>query len=885
MLYGSAYSGADGLASLYRIDPSSGAFALIGPIGYQRVSAMDFGPDGRLYGVGERNDGSNTSVLIVIDTATGAGREIGPTNVAALGFGDVVADISFRRSDGRLYAYVEAGDGMATIDPATGGASALGPTGISDAGNGIAFGRSNVLYQAGVSSLTTIHQVTGAKAVVAPLSFLGFPGGFLRVNGMDAEPASGILFGSVNAGAGGGGPSYLATVETSGAVTHIGPTVSGLDAIAWQPNRCATTLYGVTHSTPLNASTLHRIDPNTGVAAAVGPIGFNGVGGMDFHPTTQVLYAVGKRPMTQTDVLLTIDPGTGVGTEVGPLLNAGLGAGGGGLFDVSFRSDGRLFLTAFDPGQVFKLFTVNLASGLATALGNTGVSGGGNALGFTQADSLFQASTLFPNTTLYQMNQTTGAGSLSTATAYAGFPPPASGYRLNAMDVDPSSGVPFVAVNDGTSGSGPNYLGTLNVRTGRIDRIGLTAPGLDALAWRSGCDDGDACTVDACVRCEDAELYGSAFSGQNGLATLYRINPASGAAVAIGPIGYERVSALEYDEVTGILYGTGERNDGSNTNVLLTIDPSTGAGTEVGPTNVAALGFGTVESDLSFRNSNGRLYAYIEAGDGVATINPATGAAATVGPTGISDLGNGLEFSRGDLLFQAGAGSLTTINQSTGAKTIVAPLTFVGFPPLGFPRINAMDVNCAGTMYASVNDGGGGAGPNYLATVNLATGVVTHLGSTVGGLDAIAWRTTRGFCRTTFVDTDSDNVCDALDCAPGDPTAFSVPGEVSITTVNKTGPATAEYLHLNAGGGSGTVHDAVADFLTGLPVGPGGGGELSACGYTGTVVTFSGNPAASTGYWLVIRGHNACGPGGYGNTHANPGPPLNGPPRTTTTCP
>ena len=112
-----------------------------------------------------------------------------------------------------------------------------------------------------------------------------------------------------------------------------------------------------------------------------------------------------------------------------------------------------------------------------------------------------------------------------------------------------------------------------------------------------------------------------------------------------------------------------------------------------------------------------------------------------------------------------------------------------------------------------------------------------------------------------------------------------MPVEVTIVSVQKTGPTDAQYVHTNAGGGSGSVHDMVADTFSNLPVGPGGGSEFALCGYSGASFTLPSNPPPNQGWWLVFRGRNACGPGSYGNTHTNPGPPLNGPPRASTTCP
>ena len=66
------------------------------------------------------------------------------------------------------------------------------------------------------------------------------------------------------------------------------------------------------------ASSLHRVNPQNGLATLVGAIGFDVVGEMAFHPLTGVLYAVGQRPSDGAAVLITIDPATGAGTAIGP---------------------------------------------------------------------------------------------------------------------------------------------------------------------------------------------------------------------------------------------------------------------------------------------------------------------------------------------------------------------------------------------------------------------------------------------------------------------------------------------------------------------------------------------------------------------------------------
>ena len=61
----------------------------------------------------------------------------------------------------------------------------------------------------------------------------------------------------------------------------------------------------------------------------------------------------------------------------------------------------------------------------------------------------------------------------------------------------------------------------------------------------------------------------------DGLSTLHQIDPRTGEATEIGPIGFERVPRLSKTN-RGTLYATGERDDGSDAVVLITTDLETG---------------------------------------------------------------------------------------------------------------------------------------------------------------------------------------------------------------------------------------------------------------------------------------------------------------------
>src|SRR6185436_13384491 len=137
----------------------------------------------------------------------------------------------------------------------------------------------------------------------------------------------------------------------------------------------AQTLFGATgrNSQFVATSDFYRIDPTTGTATLVGPMGFSSVSGMAFHPTTGVLYAVGFDGLTH--VLLTIDKVTGVGTLVGPTnVFIASGCSSDRVSDISFRSDGTLYAYAETCDQ---LGVINTSTGAFTLVGATGQSDSG----------------------------------------------------------------------------------------------------------------------------------------------------------------------------------------------------------------------------------------------------------------------------------------------------------------------------------------------------------------------------------------------------------------------------------------------------------------------------------------------------------------------------
>lgn len=246
ILYGAA-SGGIAPSALYVIDPATGAATPVGDsaaIGFINVGALAFHPvTGVLYGA------AATGELIAIDTATGVGTLVGPTVNTSTNFG--LMDLSFRKSDGDLFLMAlesgqfEVGIALFAVDVATGYATLVGGPHILAGGNALAFDGQDTLFHstqaaplAGRGTLYTMNPATGLDTPLVGLSYQGFPINpgpqDPRLNAMDFEPVTGVLYVSANYGTDGVGGNYLATLDrATGNVVNIGRSVDTLDALAW----------------------------------------------------------------------------------------------------------------------------------------------------------------------------------------------------------------------------------------------------------------------------------------------------------------------------------------------------------------------------------------------------------------------------------------------------------------------------------------------------------------------------------------------------------------------------------------------------------------------------------------------------------------------------
>lgn len=237
-------------------------------------------------------------------------------------------------------------------------------------------------------------------------------------------------------------------------------------------------------------------------------------------------------------------------------------------------------------------------------------------------------------------------------------------------------------------------------------------------------------------------LYASRSGG--GAGELYIISSANGALVQdIGPLNDVTglnypITGLAFSPLTGVLYGS-TGNSGATDAMLVTIAPATARVTVVGPFAAGPVNSGgtpATMADLDF-DSAGNLYGIGSiGGPQLYSINTATGKATVIGSTGLtSTSGGGVAVSAGGTIFGTPTSSrFGTYNSSTGAYTNIAAPTL----PLGgaFAAL-AFD---GGTLYGlDLGPGSGGTEATALVTIDQGTGAVTNLGSSVLGLDAIAF--------------------------------------------------------------------------------------------------------------------------------------------------
>lgn len=272
-IYGTAFTDFDAVSgsSLVGFNVNNGgAGTIIAPIGtaalgcdVRGVSAVEFSPDGTLYGIARMRCGAPTTPIITqlvtlscqptngVILATVVGNTYINTIAAFLTDIPYISDLDFD-SHGRLYAYVKTvgnsvNEQLGTINILTGLYTPIGFVNYADEpGGGLAslvFPDPNSLYQAG----TNLHHLDVNTGTALSTQALIFPAGQTpadidpRVRAMDRDPLESLTFVNIQYGA----PPFLTpTASYLGLLDRSTATVSYLNPAA--PIAAPTGLRGIT---------------------------------------------------------------------------------------------------------------------------------------------------------------------------------------------------------------------------------------------------------------------------------------------------------------------------------------------------------------------------------------------------------------------------------------------------------------------------------------------------------------------------------------------------------------------------------------------------------------------------------------------------------------
>ncbi len=300
VLHGTTWSSVDDM-ELWQLDPWAATAVMVGvSAGPSLEGSLAYDPaTDRFYAV-RQEWGTTTQELIWIDPDTGVATLVG---FLGLGLQTDISGLTFL-PDGTLVAYDPRGSlpsRLLEIDKTTAAVTVIGDIGDVDSGSsqgGLAYDAdTDTLYMSNTAELWSIDPATGAGTLIGPhgivdqidgLSVLPDPcliGIDLTSTLFDIDPVSGA----------GTTPRFLGESKFGGlAMNEFGE------------------LFG-TRTAPIPE--LYSIDPSTGTATLIGPLGIlHEEGGLDFDPGSGELFGVGG-----VSELFQIDTTTGAATIVGTL--------------------------------------------------------------------------------------------------------------------------------------------------------------------------------------------------------------------------------------------------------------------------------------------------------------------------------------------------------------------------------------------------------------------------------------------------------------------------------------------------------------------------------------------------------------------------------------
>jgi len=410
------------------------------------------------------------------------------------------------------------------------------------------------------------------------------------------------------------------------------------------------------------------------------------IGGINGHPlvtfgsTTTGLYGVGNTGSFTVATLFSINPETGAMTTIGPLGASAVPNGQDAYAALSVGSS-TLYLEYNST-----LFTINTTTGAATQVGTT------------SSNEYLSTVPLFENGTYYAgygngigtINVTTGQ--ITPGSAISGGPGSLVGLAPDPLPA--GTPPPMLTANAymlTTQAQGnQNPFGIVDLNSGAFTLIGnMGNGGFDGLGVANG----------------------TMYTEQNGL--LYSVNTATANLTLIGGVT-GNPALVTFGSTTTGLYGVG--NTGSFTvATLFSVNPQTGAVMAIGPLGASAVPNG---EDAYVTLSVGSPTLYLEYNSTLFTINTTTGAATQVGTTSTNTyLTNSLLLEYGTYYVATGNG-IATINIATGQIDPHSSIFGPGGSPVALAPMPLTTPTPAVTLVANAEGGAATISPNLWVEIN-----------------------------------------------------------------------------------------------------------------------------------------------------------------------
>ncbi|MEZ5465229.1 MAG: hypothetical protein R3F22_08425 [Lysobacteraceae bacterium] len=189
--------------TLYRVDLANGQATFIGPVNFNDVDGLAFGPDGTLYGVADATAGSGSGIsdlLIRIDTGSGAGTLIAPlAGLANTGPGGSLDYGLAFTCDGRMWASSDSTGQFWEVTPTNGDVRLVAVTGAPLSGlaaNGDGLYGIGVTQGSGNATQQALYGIDPDTGVASRIGSLGV-GDTLSGAGADFD-ANGVLWATLD---------------------------------------------------------------------------------------------------------------------------------------------------------------------------------------------------------------------------------------------------------------------------------------------------------------------------------------------------------------------------------------------------------------------------------------------------------------------------------------------------------------------------------------------------------------------------------------------------------------------------------------------------------------------------------------------------------------